>query len=199
VDGHLTDDPGLELFTRGSHRFPLVRRTPAGTIRVEHGTDGDSVQVLEIHRRVLAEGAYFITEADEFRQTRVWKAAAIRELEGSENSVFLVARLDGAIVGALMAQGGHLRRSRHVARLEIFVEQAARGVGVGRALMDAVVQWAQDNPEVRKLSLNVFADNPRAIGLYESFGFAVEGRRVREYLLSDGTWRDDLVMALWLG
>ncbi len=166
---------------------------------MQHGCDADATTILEIHRDVLAEGEYFITEADEFRQTRAWKAAAIRELAGSRNSCFLVGRLDDHLVGALMAQGGHLRRSRHVARVEIFVAQPARGLGVGRALMDAVVDWARSNPEVQKLALNVFADNTRAIGLYERVGFEVEGRRVREYRLGDGTWRDDLMMSMWLG
>ncbi len=188
----------MELFVQGGGRFPLVRRTSAGTVRVEHGQDTDAAQVLEIHREVLAEGAWFITEADEFRQTRSWKAAAIRELAASKNSCFLVARLDDRIVGALMAQGGHLRRSRHVARIEIFVEQSARGLGVGKALMEAVVRWARDNGEVCKLALTVFTDNERAIGLYAAFGFVVEGRREREYRLADGTWRDDLMMGLWL-
>jgi ribosomal protein S18 acetylase RimI-like enzyme len=166
---------------------------------VDAGSDADAALVLEIHRQVLAEGDYFITEADEFRQTRAWKAAAIRDLVGSKNSCFLVGRLDGQLVGALIAQGGHLRRSRHVARLEIFVGQAARGRGVGRALMDAAIGWARDNAEVEKLALTVFADNDRAIQLYDTVGFVVEGRRGQEYRLGDGTYRDDLLMGLWLG
>jgi len=182
-----TDDP-----------LPLERRVRGCTVRAEHGVDADTGPVLEIHRQVLAEGAWFITQADEFRQTRAWKAAAIRELAGASNSCFLVGRLDNQVVGALMAQGGHLRRSRHVARIEIFVDRPARGCGVGRVLMDAVVAWARHNPELRKLALTVFADNGRAITLYDRMGFQVEGRRSREYRLADGTYRDDLVMALWL-
>ncbi len=168
-------------------------------LRVEHGQEADAATVLEIHRQILGEGHYFITEADEFQHTRAWKAAAIRELSGARNSCFLVGRVDGRLAGALMAQGGHLRRSRHVSRIEIFVDQSSRGHGLGRALMDSVVQWARHNPEVQKLALTVFADNERAIRLYEQLGFEIEGRRLREYQLSDGSWRDDLMMGLWLG
>jgi RimJ/RimL family protein N-acetyltransferase len=65
--------------------------------------------------------------------------------------------------------------------------------------MSSVIKWAKHNPEVQKLALTVFADNDRAIRLYERNGFEVEGRRSREYRLSDGSWRDDLMMSLWLG
>ena len=192
------EGPAPGSFVVTGTRLPLVRRVRGGRLRVEHGSEAEAAAVLEIHKDVLAEGRYFITEPDEFLQTRAWKAAAIRELVGATNSCFLVARLEGVLVGALMAQGGHLRRSRHVARIEIFLAPDARGQGLGRALMDAAITWGRDNPEVSKLSLTVFTDNAPAIALYQAVGFTVEGRRLREYRLQDGSYRDDQVMGLWL-
>ncbi len=154
------------LIAVSGKRLSLRREVRGSVVLVEAGAESEAPSVLEIHRRVLTEGDFFITEADEFRKTRAWKAAAIRELVAGQNSCFLVARLDGELVGALMARGGHLRRSRHVARVEIFVDQPFRGRGVGRLLMDAVVFWARTNADVEKLSLTVFADNMRAIRLY---------------------------------
>ena len=40
----------------------------------------------------------------------------------------------------------------------------------------------------------MFADNTRAVELYRRLGFEEEGRRVREYKLADGTYRDDLLL-----
>lgn len=161
---------------------------------VERARPEDAAALLEIHKAVLQEGGFFITEPDELDPSVEARAALIRFLNGAPNSVMLVARLNGKAVGMVSVQGGSLRRMRHCGRLEIFVAAEARGAGVGRALMDAVVQWATENPLLTKLALNVFAHNHRAIGLYERFGFLREGYRPGEYRERDGRALDDVLM-----
>lgn len=92
---------------------------------------------------------------------------------------------------------------RHGGLLALGVHPDCQGQGLGRRLLEALLQWADapgPDPDgvVRPLSrveLYVRADNPRAIALYESAGFVVEGRRVGFVRLDDGTLIDDLVMA----
>ncbi|GAB3835508.1 hypothetical protein GCM10027610_033450 [Dactylosporangium cerinum] len=50
---------------------------------------------------------------------------------------------------------------------------------------------------LHRIELNVMAHNYRAIALYERMGFVHEGRRVG-CLLIDGTFRDELYMAMIL-
>ena len=52
----------------------------------------------------------------------------------------------------------------------ICVSAAARGMGVGTALLDAVFQCARDN-DLSKVTLDVINTNPRAKALYERKGF----------------------------
>jgi ribosomal protein S18 acetylase RimI-like enzyme len=108
--------------------------------------------------------------------------------------VFLVARVTGQIVGMLTVHGGALERMRHTGKLEIMVARSARRWGVGRALMSACVDWAEQSKIVLKLGLSVFTTNERAIALYREFGFVEEGRRPREYRMEDGTFREDVLM-----
>ncbi|MBL8771418.1 MAG: GNAT family N-acetyltransferase, partial [Phenylobacterium sp.] len=74
------------------------------------------------------------------------------------------------------------------------VHDAFAGRGVGTALMAAVVDLADRWWNVRRLELNVYADNARAIALYERFGFAREGL-LRDYAWRDGAYVDSLAMA----
>jgi ribosomal protein S18 acetylase RimI-like enzyme len=63
-------------------------------------------------------------------------------------------------------------------------------------LMHAAVDWAVSHADVSKIGLAVFEDNTRAIAMYTSFGFVVEGRRAGEYREADGSLRSDLLMCL---
>ncbi|MFK7930598.1 MAG: N-acetyltransferase family protein [Myxococcota bacterium] len=161
-------------------------------LRPARSTDAAAIQRL--HRSVLDERQFFITEPHEFRDSVDDKVRLIRELQRSTNSLFLVARRGSHLLGFVTVRGGVLNRMRHTGKLEIMVGQDARGHGVGRALMEATLRWADGNAEMVKLGLAVFADNKRAIDLYRGFGFREEGRRNSEYRLEDGRFVDDVLM-----
>lgn len=171
-----------------------VTASDRGDIVVEQARVEDARDLFALHLEVLAEGRYFITEPHEFAGSVEQKARLIAEIRGSGNSVFLVARNRGRVIGFVTLTGGVLRRMRHAAKLEIMVHPSARGVGAGTALMRAAIDWAVANTVLTKVGLAVFADNDRAITLYRAFGFVEEGRRVREYRMADGTYRDDVLM-----
>ena len=61
-------------------------------------------------------------------------------------------------------------------------DPAARGKGLARKAVDALVAHAFNELGLAELRLEVLADNARAIALYQSCGFAthdVEGREIR--------------------
>lgn len=169
--------------------------TATPPILIDNATDVDAAAVVAMYRRVLEEGQWFITYPDEFKGDETWQAKIIREWNSETNSRFMVARMRGRIVGAVSVSGGNKERARHVGMIEVYVEREARGFGVGRALMDAAIVWAESNPILHKLALHVFEDNARAVGLYEDLGFVVEGRLVGEFQEVDGSLRNDLLMA----
>jgi RimJ/RimL family protein N-acetyltransferase len=91
---------------------------------------------------------------------------------------------DGAIIGRLSLARDTHPASAHVADLGLMVAADARRQGVGRALLEAAVNWAR-GADVRKLELHVFPWNEPAIQLYERFGFEREGLRRAHYRRSD--------------
>ncbi len=110
----------------------------------------------------------------------------------------LVAELDGAVVGYLrlgfpteLAANAHVRQIRGLA-----VADAARGLGVGRALVRASVAEAR-RLGARRLTLRVLGHNTAARKLYESEGFVVEGVQPEEFRL-DGAYVDDVLMGRFL-
>lgn len=164
-------------------------------LTIEEASVGDAPSLLRLHRAVIAEQQWFISEPDEVRLSIDAKIREIRSIQREPSAVCLVARRASELLGFLTLRPGPLRRMKHVSRLEVMVGQAHRGEGIGRALVAAAIAWGAETEAVEKLSLSVFSDNARAIALYEASGFIVEGRREREYRMSDGSYRGDVLMS----
>jgi RimJ/RimL family protein N-acetyltransferase len=168
---------------------------PPEGLRIEPARPLDALPTLALHRAVLEERQWFITLPEELDLTLDEREHQIRGLAEADNSLFLVARLPGErCVGFLTLRGGSLRRLRHTAKLELMVDPSWRGEGIGTAMLEAALRWAEDSPVLTKIGLAVFATNERALALYDKLGFREEGRRPGEYRLEDGSTRDDVLL-----
>ncbi len=108
-------------------------------------------------------------------------------------AVFVAERDDGELVGRLSVGRDPHPASAHVADVGLMVAIDARRQGVGKALLDAAVEWAR-TAGVRKLELHVFPWNEAAIALYDAFGFEREGYRKGHYRRG-GDYVDAILMA----
>lgn len=103
-----------------------------------------------------------------------------------------------AVAGDQLVGMLHVEVSRHgFGEFGMLVDPGWRGRGVGSALVRAAIGWARCQG-LHKLCLEVFAHNTAAIALYHKFGFAEEGRRVRQYRRASGELWDSIVMGLVL-
>ena len=84
-------------------------------------------------------------------------------------------------------------RYRHRAELALSVRQDYWRQGLGRRLMEIQETWCRGQG-IEKLCLEVDTKNLRAMGLYLSRGFEVEGTLRRAAKMADGTYRDLYVM-----
>jgi len=155
----------------------------------------DAEQLTRLAEAVSAEPEAWLISADgEWRsvgdERRYLKA--VRRYPHA--AVFVAERArDGAIVGRLSLARDTHPASAHVADLGLMVASDFRRHGVGRALLEAAVDWAR-GAGVRKLELHVFPWNEPAIALYERFGFEREGFRKAHYRRAD-EYVDAILMA----
>jgi putative acetyltransferase len=107
----------------------------------------------------------------------------------------LVAVGDGKIVGmaGLHFAGFSLRR-QHARQLGLCVAPEWQGRGVGRKVLAAAIDWADNWANVLRIELHVHADNERAYALYKSLGFVEEGRH-KGFGLRHGKFVDSISMA----
>lgn len=111
-----------------------------------------------------------------------------------ENALFIVAEVNGKIVGSLNFSGGSRRRIQHVGEFGISVLKEYWGKKIGEKLLNYLIKWAKQNG-IRKINLRVRTDNERAIKLYKKHGFFEEGILKRDFLI-DGKFYDSYAMGL---
>ena len=105
----------------------------------------------------------------------------------------LAARADGRMVGwaALSGVSGRCVYAG-VAEVSVYVAAAARGQGIGAALLRALVARSEDEG-IWTLQAGVFPENEASLRLHERAGFRVVGRRERLGRLH-GAWRDVILL-----
>jgi ribosomal protein S18 acetylase RimI-like enzyme len=125
-------------------------------------TSGDLDAVIALFDAVASERLWIGTEPgyDRERYRDTFGFAL-----GRGNGMF-VAESAGALIGIATEHQqepyGHM--------VGIIVAAPYRGRGIGRALLERLIEWARSN-QLRHLSLSVFPHNERALALYRSCGF----------------------------
>ena len=170
------------------------------TLEIRPARLADAEQLSAMDKALAEDGRGMVLTVDQVRAVddeRVRIDLMYRKMSTGDASLIIVALIDGQMVGS--AEFGQLRpkRCQHVGVLSLGVHPGCQRAGVGRALMNYVIDHARRSG-TRRLELYTRADNTRARTLYESLGFAVEGVRRGFVALDDGTLIDDLTMVRWL-
>ncbi|MFD3449769.1 GNAT family N-acetyltransferase [Microbacteriaceae bacterium 4G12] len=111
----------------------------------------------------------------------------------NERNLFLVAEVDGRIVGFSRCEGNLLRRFAHKVEFGVCVLKDYWGYAIGKNLLKESITWADSNG-IKKITLNVLETNEKAILLYKKFGFEIEGVLKNDKVLSDGQYYNTVVM-----
>lgn len=80
-----------------------------------------------------------------------------------------------------------------VAELSIYVDTDFLGKGLGKILMQKVIESSEDHG-VWMLQSGIFPENIASISLHEKFGFRLVGRREKIGKMANGRWRDIVLM-----
>jgi L-amino acid N-acyltransferase YncA len=105
----------------------------------------------------------------------------------------LVAERDGAVVGwAALSPVSDRCCYEGVGDVSVYVAEAARGSGVGRTLLEALVERSEQ-AGYWTLNAGVFPENEASIRLHKACGFREVGVRERLGELH-GVWRDVVLL-----
>ena len=155
----------------------------------------DAQAVLRHLTSVYGETDFLSRYPDEVNFTEDEERAFLAGLENSENALFLVADIGGRIAATAGFQPyAASSKLRHRAVLDVAVQKAYWGLGLGSALLGVLLDEAK-RAGFELLELEVIAENARAVALYEKFGFRTYGTLEKAFRLRDGRHQTELLMS----
>jgi RimJ/RimL family protein N-acetyltransferase len=162
---------------------PRLRLVPLGPEHLD--PTWDALQDAE-HMRLTGTRAEFTREQVLAHLERVVE-------DGERGDWAITSTEDGRYLGEVVLND--LNADDRAMNVRIALATGEPGRGYGTEAMTAVLDHAFGAVGLHRVSLDVFAFNPRAQRSYEKAGFVVEGR-LRDALLWDGEWTDSVLMGV---
>lgn len=140
--------------------------------------------VKKIYEEGITSGnATFQTTAPEWNE---WDAAHVKSsrLVATENNEVLGWAALTAVSGRCVYAG--------VGEVSVYVAAAARGKGIGKKLLQALITESEKN-NFWTLQAGIFPENTGSVKIHEDCGFRIIGKREKIGQMN-GLWRDTLLL-----
>lgn len=153
-------------------------------IRIDQMASADWDRVETIYLEGVATGhATFETAAPSWKH---WDASHLLFAR-------LVARQEHDVIGwAALSPVSQRCVYGGVAEVSVYVSEASRGLGVGRKLLEALIDDSERHG-IWTLQAGIFPENTGSLALHQRCGFREVGRRERIGKLH-GHWRDTILL-----
>ena len=146
----------------------------------------DIAQATQIWNDIIANtdsfpGEFLLTEAEAL------------EMFAAQTRTVCAIDDDGTVLGLYILHPNNIGRCAHIANASYAVCKAARGKGIGKALVSDSVKRAKECGFLGLQFNAVVSSNTVAVSLYLKLGFSVVGTVKNGYRLRDGRYTDTLI------
>lgn len=152
----------------------------------------DAKTMVEYMKQMLSETHYLLREPNEFLSI-VEEKVYLQKLEDNPKSIFICAFDQNNMIGSVnIVSSSNRKKIAHRCSLGISVLKEYWSYGIGSKLLEEAL--TQANKEgYKQVELEVYADNLRAIKLYEKYGFKQYGRLPNAFNIEE-TMIDSILM-----
>jgi RimJ/RimL family protein N-acetyltransferase len=157
----------------------------------------DAQKMIDFYNIVGGETDFLSFGANDFKRDLQDYEEYITATSKEPNSIMLLALIDSEIISIATINSSQKERTKHVGTLGIVISEKYTGLGLGKILMNDLLDWAKQNGITKKISLVTNENNTVAIELYKKVGFEVEGLLKHDNFIR-GNYSNTVVMGLLL-
>jgi RimJ/RimL family protein N-acetyltransferase len=161
---------------------------------IRQPTEKDAADIINYSKILFASTDQVLTTVEEYTITVENEKTWINSFNQNPNANLLVAELNSQIIGLLFFIPNAKKKNSHTGEFGVNVHPNFQGIGIGRLLVETLLNWAKDNPQIEKVFLSVFHTNRHAIKLYKHLGFIEEGRHIKAIKQLTGEYVDVIQM-----
>ncbi|BCA86334.1 N-acetyltransferase [Enterococcus saigonensis] len=165
-------------------------------VKIRPTQPSDAAQLLQVMRQIGSETDFLIMDENGLSLTEEQLSMQLAAFFKSPNNLSLVALVDDEIIGIASVLAEENPRVAHIGEVGISILKEFWGMGLGAALMEEIILWAESSGIIRRLELTVQTRNQRALHLYQKFGFIIEGEIKRSFLTPQNEFIPAYLMAL---
>ena len=136
----------------------------------------EAAALLALKLEYLQDSETVPIQKEEYKYDVAGEAELIGQFAKSANSLLLVAYHDGKMIGNVDLAGNPYFLMRHTGVIGMGVRALYRGCGLGTLLMNAILDWANNQSDLELIWLEVYANNTAGRQLYGNLGFVESGR-----------------------
>lgn len=166
-------------------------------VTVRRATKDDAQKMIDFYNVVGGETDFLSFGANEFKRDLQEYEEYITATSNEPSSIMLLALIDSEIISIATINSSQKERTKHVGTLGIVISKKYTGLGLGRLLMNDLIEWAKQNGVTKKISLVTNETNTVAIELYKKLGFEVEGLLKKDNFIN-GNFNNTVIMGLLL-
>jgi len=156
-------------------------------IVIRYPTLDDAAAMTDYINTLSKERTFISFQGEEMslEEEKKFLADKLKNIQEKKAVLLLAFHNDTLIANSAVQMKDKIEK--HIGIFGISVAKAYRGEGVGRILMDTVIEQTKEHiPQIELLTLSVFHNNGKACALYESFGFKKYGMLPGGVKLPDG-------------
>ncbi len=153
----------------------------------------DARDLLKLKLDYLRNTTTIPLENNEYVEDVTLEFELIKEYINSPNSILLVAEYENSLIGNIDLTGSKRKKMFHTGMIGMGIKDDWRNQGLGKILIEAVINWAKNDSPITLIWLDVYSSNELGVNLYKNTGFKISGT-MKNFFKEASGYKDKIQM-----